>query len=220
MTSPSEILERCGVVLLGFDGPICGAFGGSSHRELFLELRALFPDPLPERIKTGQDPFDVLEHAAQHPDIAGKVEQRLRQLEIRAVSRASPPPAAAGLLRTLHARGIRVVVVSNISETAVEAYLHAHDLAGSVAAVSARSSSQLAELAPAPFLLQQAMSRVGAAAEDCVVIGSSEVGIEAARHAGTSIIAYADEPGKRERFEPYRPIAIIESLAELDVAAT
>ncbi|GAA2346486.1 HAD family hydrolase [Saccharopolyspora halophila] len=219
MTSPSEFLERYGVVLLGFDGPICAAFSGSSDREFFLELQALFPERLPERLRAGPDPFAVLEHALQHDGLVERVEQKLRQLEIRAVSRASPTPAAAELLRALHGRGVRAAVVSNLSEHAVQAYLHARGLAGSVAAVSARTSSQLAELKPAPFLLQQAMNQLGAAAEECVMIGDSAADLEAARHAGTAIIAYGAEPSERERFEPHQPDAIIGSMAELVTTA-
>lgn len=214
MTSPSEFLERYGVVLFGFDGPICAAFSGSSDREFFLELQALFPEPLPERLEA-PDPFAVLEHALQHDGLVERVEQKLRQLEIRAVSRASPTPASAELVRSLHGRGVRAAVVSNLSAHAVQAYLHARDLAGSVAAVSARTSSQLAELKPAPFLLQQAMNQLGAAAEECVMIGDSAADLEAARHAGTAVIAYGAEPRERELFEPYRPDAVIGSMAEL-----
>lgn len=215
MTHPAEIIERSNVVLLDFDGPVCAVFGGLSDHDVAVELRALFAGDLPEAVEQSRDPFDVLRYATQFGDLAVQVEQRLRQLEIRAVSLAPATPGTAEVLEALRSRGVRVVIVSNNSEAAVRAYLHAHGLDRLVEGISARSSSELAELKPAPFLLLQAMTGAAVAAEECVMIGDSVTDIEAAHRAGTAVIAYANKPGKRERLEPHNPTAIIDHMSQL-----
>ncbi|MBQ0922642.1 HAD family hydrolase [Saccharopolyspora endophytica] len=215
MSRPTEILERSKVVLLDFDGPVCAVFGGLSDHDVAVELRALFPRGLPERVEDSRDPFDVLEYATQFPDLAAQVEQRFRELEVRAVSLAPPTPGTAEVLKSLQDRDVRVVIVSNNSETAVRAYLHASRLESFTNGVSARVSAEVAQLKPSPFLLHQAMRAQGVEAADCVMIGDSTTDIEAAHAAGTDVIAYANKPGKRDRLSPFNPTAIIEHMAEL-----
>ncbi|SFS47051.1 HAD family hydrolase [Saccharopolyspora flava] len=215
MTQAAEILDRSRVVLLDFDGPICAVFGGLSNQDVAVELRALFPEPLPEGIEQSPDPFDVLEYATQFGDLATQVEERLRQLEVRAVSVAPATPGAADVLEALRRRGVSVVIVSNNSEAAVRAYLHANGLEAHTQGVSARTSGELAELKPSPFLLQQAITNIKADAAECVMIGDSATDIQAAHAAGTAVIAYANKPGKRDRFTPHKPSAIIEHMTDL-----
>lgn len=215
MTQAAEILDRSRVVLLDFDGPVCAVFGGMSNRDVAVELRALFPEPLPEGIEQSPDPFDVLEYATQFGDLATQVEERLRQLEVRAVSVAPATPGATDVLEALQRRGLSVVIVSNNSEAAVRAYLHANGLEALAQGVSARTSAELAELKPSPFLLQQAITNITADAAECVMVGDSATDIQAAHAAGTAVIAYANKPGKRDRFTPHRPSAIIEHMNDL-----
>ncbi|TDD92879.1 HAD family hydrolase [Saccharopolyspora karakumensis] len=190
-------------------------FGGMSNQDVAVELRALFPEPLPEGIEQSPDPFDVLEYATQFGDLATQVEERLRQLEVRAVSVAPATPGATDVLEALQRRGLSVVIVSNNSEAAVRAYLHANGLEALAQGVSARTSAELAELKPSPFLLQQAITNITADAAECVMVGDSATDIQAAHAAGTAVIAYANKPGKRDRFTPHRPSAIIEHMTDL-----
>ena len=78
MSRPAEILARSQVVLLDFDGPVCAVFGGLSDHDVAVELRALFPEALPESVEQSRDPFDLLEYVVQFGDLADQVEQRLR----------------------------------------------------------------------------------------------------------------------------------------------
>lgn len=215
MSRPAEILARSQVVLLDFDGPVCAVFGGLSDHDVAVELRALFPEALPESVEQSRDPFDLLEYAVQFGDLADQVEQRLRELEVRAVSLAPATPGTVEVLRSLHSQGKRVVIVSNNSEAAVRAYLHANGLEHFIEGVSARASSEVAQLKPSPFLLREAMRAAEAEAADCVMIGDSATDIEAAHAAGTSVVAYANKPGKRDRFAPYEPTAVIQHMTDL-----
>lgn len=215
MSRPAEVLERGEVVLLDFDGPVCAVFGGLSDHNVANELRALFPEALPEGIERSRDPFDLLEYAVQFGDLADQVERRLSELEVRAVTLAPATPGAADVLKSLRSRGVRVMIVSNNSEVAVSAYLHAHELDQFIDGVSARAGAEVAQLKPSPFLLRRAMRTAGVDAADCVMIGDSVTDIEAARAAGTPVIAYANETGKRERFARYEPTAVIDHMADL-----
>jgi phosphoglycolate phosphatase-like HAD superfamily hydrolase len=53
-----------------------------------------------------------------------------------------------------------------------------------------------------------------------VLIGDSATDIEAARAARTAVIAYANKPGKQDRFVPLRPDALITAMSDLTAAAT
>ncbi|WP_190820367.1 HAD family hydrolase [Saccharopolyspora pogona] len=84
-----------------------------------------------------------------------------------------------------------------------------------VAGVSARASADVDELKPPPYLLLQAMSFLGVPPESSVMVGDSATDIEAAQRAGSKSIAYANKPGKREKFMKYRPTGIVDQMTEL-----
>lgn len=215
MTSPPQIICDSGAVLLDFDGPVCAMFGGLSDHQVAAELRALFVGDLPNAVDQSRDPFDVLKYAAATGDFATAVERRLRELETRAVEVAPPTPGAVAVLEALGRQTIPVVMVSNNSAAAVNTYLRVHGLTNMVAGVSARTSADVAELKPQPHLLLKAMNFLGVAPERCVMIGDSATDIEAAQRAGAKSIAYANKPGKREKFMKFRPTGIIDEMAEL-----
>ncbi|WP_421671863.1 HAD family hydrolase [Saccharopolyspora spinosa] len=202
-------------MLLDFDGPVCAVFGGLSDHQVATELRALFKGELPEVVDQSRDPFDVLKYAAATGSFAAVVEHRLKELEIRAVAVAPPTPGAVAVLQALEQRAIPAIIVSNNSEAAVNAYLRAHRLTKVVAGVSARASADIGELKPQPYLLLRAMSFLGVSPETCVMVGDSATDIEAAQRAGSKSIAYANKPGKREKFMKLRPTGIIDEMAEL-----
>ncbi|QUH05398.1 HAD family hydrolase [Saccharopolyspora erythraea] len=215
MTSPPAIIEASAAVLLDFDGPVCAVFGGLPDHEVAAELRDLFDGDLPAAVNQSRDPFDVLKYATSHGDLAADVERRLRELEVRAVEVAPPTPGTSEVLDTLWARGMPVVIVSNNSTAAVSTYLQVHRMGHTVVGISARSGPNVNQLKPHPYLIQEAIGLLDVRADGCVMIGDSTSDIEAGQRAGTSVIAYANKPGKRERFEPLAPTAIIERMREL-----
>jgi HAD superfamily hydrolase (TIGR01549 family) len=209
--------RRC--VLLDFDGPVCSVFGGVSDRTVTLELRAFLADigleTPPDRAPT-RDPFDLLRHAASHgDDLAERAEQELTRLEVSALATASPTPATEGVMRVLSRSGRSITIVSNNSRAAVEHYLAKHGLGSLVTGISARTEADPDLLKPNPHLLLRAMVANAAAPGECVMIGDSLADIEAAHASGTAVIAYANKPGKRVRFEQAHPTLIIDSMGEL-----
>jgi beta-phosphoglucomutase-like phosphatase (HAD superfamily) len=82
--------------------------------------------------------------------------------------------------------------------------------------VVARTEADPSLLKPDPHLLLLAASALGAPAVDCVLLGDSVTDVEAAHHAGTGSIAFANQPDERDRFLAVSPDVIVFSL--LDVA--
>ncbi|MET9260311.1 HAD-IA family hydrolase [Amycolatopsis sp. NPDC004079] len=216
---PAETVARASHVLLDFDGPVCAVFGAASDRAVADELRSrgaargvAFPA---EALETS-DPFDVLKHAAGvDGKTAAQLEKLLRECEVAAVETAPATPGTPELLRRIAADGKAVTIVSNNSTAAVRRYLQRSGLDDLVRRVSARDDAEVQHLKPSPHLLQRAISAGGGPPGAYVMIGDSASDIEAARAAGTAVIAFANKPGKHERFTALAPDGIVTSMADL-----
>lgn len=209
----SEVLARNRCVLLDFDGPVCAVFGGVTDRAVALQLA----DELGVRIdwETTSDPFVVLRKAAAaSPARALAAHDAFTRLEVAAVETAPLTPGIVELLDHLE-RSHRLGIVSNNSAVAVRGLLAARNLTRYVAAIAARTDPDPALLKPNPHLVHVAMAALEMSPADCVLIGDSKSDIDAARAAGTAVIAYANKPGKRAGLEASRPDAIVEDLSEL-----
>ncbi|HEX4395611.1 MAG TPA: HAD-IA family hydrolase [Mycobacterium sp.] len=214
------VLERCPHVLLDFDGPMCATFSAVSSAAATLELGELLSREgidIPAYLLEAADPFALLYYvAANAPEHSSMAEQALTKLEIAGVSTAQPTPGLRDLLTSLANTDHTVTVVSNNSAAAVQAFLDAENLNGSIRGVVARANSDPSRLKPDPHLLLLAASELGAPPGDCLLLGDSVTDVEAAHHAGTGSIAFANKPEKRDRFLTVHPDAIVSSL--LDVA--
>lgn len=214
----AAVLARTSAVLLDFDGPICSVFSAFSPAAVADELRARLK--LVDAPETNE-PFEILTYVARsEPSAAVRAETELARLETRAVAEAVPTPGAAAVLRHFSESGRPVAVVSNNSAVSVRTYLDQHDLARYVVGVSSRTEPDPNLLKPHPHLLRRAAEFLGLDIRDCAMVGDSSTDIEAAHAAGAPVIAYANKPGKRERFERLRPEVIINDMAELVTVST
>lgn len=214
--TPAELVASKQVVLLDFDGPICSVFGGVAAEWVAAELgRQLGLSH--DHAAVTRDPFDILRFAASDGTTsAADAERELTRLEVQAVATAPQTQGAADVLETLAAAGHTIAVVSNNSEAAVGSYLYANELEDLVHLISARNDADPDLLKPNPHLLIRAMEQLGAERESCVMVGDSITDIEAARSAGVQVIAYANKPGKRDRFSAVQPGSlIIDQVSEL-----
>lgn len=219
--TPAELLDTCEHVLLDFDGPVCSVFGTLANRTVAARLVPLLGPRVPRHIEEHEDPFEVLRYAGGlGPNTASSVERGLSRQEVEAVSTAPATPGAAAAVRALHATGHSVTIVSNNGEAAVRSYLDQHALSQYVGDVVARTEPGSQRLKPNPYLLQQAILRIRTTPERCVMVGDSVSDIDAARSAGTAVIAYANKPGKREVFAGRSPDAIIDDMSELSPITT
>jgi HAD superfamily hydrolase (TIGR01662 family) len=212
----AAVLARAPNVLLDFDGPVCSVFGNLSDRTVADRLKMLLGDGLPPAIEATDDPFKVLHYSdTVDSSTVRAVERQLRQLEVEAVTYAPATPGAAAAMESLVEAGHTLSIVSNNSAEAVDAYLSLHGLRHLVSNISARARSDPGLLKPSPHLLEQAIESLGVKPNQCVMVGDSVSDIEAACRAGTAIVAYANKPGKRERFGLHHPDAIVDHMTGL-----
>lgn len=225
MTSPVDdpaalrrILANTEALLLDFDGPVCRVFAGIPAPVVADQLRAVLAEgghaDLPEDVQSATDPFDVLFYAAKlGQDEARYVEAAFRAHEVEAVQSAEPTPGAGDLIRAWRATGRKLTIVSNNGVAAVRTYLDLYDLSGSIDIISARSTADVSLLKPNPHLVSEAARMLEVGPEACTLVGDSLTDIEAAHAAGVNAIAYANKPGKAERFSLLEPAVVITSQA-------
>jgi HAD superfamily hydrolase (TIGR01662 family) len=213
------VLEGRPHVLLDFDGPVCGVFEGVGDRTVSMQLTAFIARRgvvVRQHVADSNDPFEVLFFAATvHADLARAVHDELTRLEVEAVQSAPKTPGAVDVIKQLVQRGHTVTIVSNNSCDAVRSYLRKVDLDQHVWGVSARSADNLGMLKPNTFLLDEAMRHLGAEPGQCVMVGDSVSDVEAARSARVSAIAFANKPGKLERFEALAVDGVITTMSAL-----
>ena len=218
-TELAELLARCPHVLLDFDGPVCAVFGGTTDRAVADQLRANLPG-LPADVTASSDPFDVLRHAATlGPEVLAAVGREFTRLEVQAVATATPTAGTEEAITALRATNHTITIVSNNSAAAVAAYLDGHGLLPLVDGISARTRPEPDLLKPSPYLLRRAIDILDARPSRCVLIGDSITDIAAAKAVGAAVIAYANKPGKRDRFRPLKPDVTVDTMSAVTDAA-
>src|SRR5690606_20794550 len=98
---------------------------------------------------------------------------------------------------------------------AARSFLDKHDLGRHVHTVVGRVPGRPDLLKPHPHLVRTAMARHGMRPGQCVLVGDSVSDVQAARNAGTRVIAYINKPHKRARLHAAGPDATVASIAEL-----
>ncbi len=217
----AEVLAGTRVLLLDFDGPVCGVFGGIPDRAIADQLRPLI-EPLPPGAATTNDPLEVLRAIGllgEH-SLTERVEDALCRWELEATKTATPTPFAAEALAAAHAAGRSMVMVSNNSAEAVEAYLRAHRLEKYVRATIGRSPARPELMKPHPDPVRRATAAVRAEPSACVLLGDSLTDIQAARAAGIRSIGYANKPHKRRLLIDAGADALIEGADGMAVIAS
>lgn len=215
----AEVVSRTRYLLLDFDGPICSIFSGLHASSVASQLRKLFTGqqiPLPVNIAESPDPIEVFTYAATvSPELAAQIEAEMTELEITATATARPTPHVRDVIAGCRESGRTIAVVSNNSARAVSAYLIRHDLAGSFAAIVARTSPDPELLKPSPHLIEAAVSKLDTDSAAATLVGDSITDIQAARLAGVNSIGYANKPGKYKQMTAERAGAVINSMSNL-----
>ncbi|MET7696614.1 SAV_2336 N-terminal domain-related protein [Streptomyces sp. NPDC005485] len=220
-------LDAAEAVLLGFDGPVARLYTRQASEQAIQDLVALFvelrhPDEalggerllsqstLRSRRDEAPDPLDLLRALAHHR-LGADLRQALHRVEERAARSARPTPHAASLIRALGTLGPPAAVVSDISTGALLTYLESRDLMASVPGGAHGRADDLTLLTPDPFCLLRALSRLGTAPADALLITSSVTEVTAARSIGLPVLGYA--PGQQAR------LRLVEAGCELTVAS-
>ncbi|MFG2571555.1 SAV_2336 N-terminal domain-related protein [Streptomyces sp. NPDC048481] len=203
---PAELLADAETVLFGFDGPLTRLFTAAAARDAALDLLSLVAEHRdPEDAFAGRPPgdpgaagrelfvhpLDVLRAFARDP-LGPLLRDRLAELELAAVPDAPTTHHSVVLVRTLHAAGRRVGVVTDVCEGAVRRHLEFHRLA-LPAGVHGRADD-LGLLMPNPQGLLRALRPLGTPAAGAVLIGSTLAELTAARAAGLRFVGLARNP--------------------------
>ncbi|MFF6876687.1 MULTISPECIES: HAD-IA family hydrolase [unclassified Streptomyces] len=194
-----HLIRRARVVLWDFDGPICRLFAGHSAERVagdlvsWLEGRGLH-GLLNDTERESLDPQVVLRAVdRRHPgsDLVAALEERLTQEELRAASSAWPTAYADPLIRTWTAVGTRLAITTNNSPRVAREYLASRGLVDCFAPHLYGRTQELHHLKPDPHCLNRALSEMGAAPADALMIGDAPSDLQAAERAGVPFLGYA-----------------------------
>jgi HAD superfamily hydrolase (TIGR01509 family) len=135
------------------------------------------------------------------------------ELYFELIEEVQPMESSRELIEDLRMRGHAVVLASSAKEEEVDHYL---DLLDSRELADAwTTSADVKATKPAPDLVHAALERVGAAAEDAVMVGDTPWDVRAAKEAGVSTLAVLTGGFAIEELEESGAIGVFESVAEL-----
>ncbi|WLW54024.1 HAD family hydrolase [Streptomyces sp. YU58] len=227
MTSEIEalrgLIEGARVVLWDFDGPICTLFAGHPSEEMAAGFvhwldRIGLGDLLTETERKYTDPQAVL-HAVNRrrpgSDLVVEMEKRLTEEEMKAVSTAMPTPFADPLIRTWQAVGSRLAITTNNSPQVVRAYLENRGMLSCFAPHIYGRTQDLSLLKPDPHCLNRALSAMGAAPSEALMIGDAPSDYSAAVEAEVPFLGYARNAAKQEELREAGVEVLVGSLQPL-----
>ncbi|GAA2352336.1 hydrolase [Catellatospora methionotrophica] len=217
-----EILNGSRIILLDFDGPVCGVFSGISDMTVAAHCREVIHRhsfSLPPSIEVQRDPLEVLRYAATLGDqTLREVEDCLRAAEMKAVAIADATPYAFDFIRKAGAVGKPIAIVSNNSAEAIASYLERHQLREGVGPIVGRPHSRPDLMKPDPWAVGEALRQLSAEAGSAVLVGDSTTDIEVAVIAGVRSIGFANKAGKAEALQRAGATTVVEGregMAEL-----
>jgi phosphoglycolate phosphatase len=116
-------------------------------------------------------------------------------------------------LRSLHARAMKLGIVSQKLRYRVEDVLHRDGMAGLFGAVIGGDDVEALKPDPAGLLL--ATERLGVAPGASLYIGDTTIDAETARRAGVGFVAVLSGFTDAEAFTEYAPLTVLNSVTEL-----
>jgi HAD superfamily hydrolase (TIGR01509 family) len=122
-------------------------------------------------------------------------------------------PRAAELLRTLHERGLRVVLATSAEKSDLEALLEAIDADDAIDSVT--SSGEVDAAKPAPDLFCVALEEAGTSPEATVVVGDTVWDVKAAARAGLPCVAVTCGGISRSELLEAGAVAVYDDPADL-----
>ncbi|WP_416971816.1 SAV_2336 N-terminal domain-related protein [Streptomyces sp. 4F14] len=212
-------------VLLGFDGPLTRLFSAEQAREAALVLLAVAAELRnPQDALAGRPfgtaqaregvvhPLEVL-RAYAHDPVGPVLRAHLDKLELAAVPDAPTTHNAVALVRTLHAAGRRVSVVTDCCTEAVRRYVAPYRLP--LAGIHGRADDPAA-LMPDPDCVRRAL---GEGAGEAVFLGSTVAELTAAQRAGLPFIGLARNRTVEQRLREAGGEVVVRSLGPVLEAA-
>lgn len=191
----ADVVRASSAVLLDFDGPVTQLLPGATNLDLANAAR----EPLlragirlPCEVADTSDHLRVLRFAgSQGHSISAAVGEVSAAGEMIAAVRSVPTPGGHELLLALDAAKRPVVIVSNNTAAAIEAYLARHDLQRLVLAVIGRPAGAPELMKPHPAIVLRGLQTLDVAPRDALMVGDSVTDIEVSRRIGMPVIGYA-----------------------------
>ncbi|PRY00662.1 HAD superfamily hydrolase (TIGR01509 family)/HAD superfamily hydrolase (TIGR01549 family) [Allonocardiopsis opalescens] len=216
------MVRRARAVMLDFDGPVCSAFAGYPAPQVARDMLARSREagvPVSTSAAAETDPMEVLRYLfTVAPERQAESDQMLRDAEVLSVKQASATPGAVDFMRACQTTGRPIVIVSNNAPEAVTTFLEKEGLSDLIDAVFGRSRVSPELMKPHPHLLGLALEHLSTDPADCLMVGDSATDIEVAQTMGVPTVAYADRPGKAERFRLMNSDAVINDMHEIAMA--
>lgn len=215
MTVLAELAAVAKAVLFDFDGPLCDVFAGLPADQVAEDLAYLVQRETGEWVGAGtDDPMEILRRSARFgPKVVRTVEDALIEAELTAVSISEAEVGGLAAVRACTATRRQVAIVSNNSAQAVEEFLARFDLTSAVTAVIGRAYAAPHLMKPDPMPLRLALAEVGEPSDRVLLIGDSLTDIEVCSAVGVPCVAFANKPGKIEKFS--EAPAVISNMEEM-----
>lgn len=214
-----HVLRATGPVLLDFDGPITFMFTNGRNRMVSDLMRSHVPDQvtLPLRVRETVDPLEVLRWSAStaSPEVQAAIESAAVRGELMAVAQSAPTDGIAEVLEACHAAYRPVVIVSNNSHEAINAFLIEHDLAPWIDEIVPRIPNHPELMKPHPAALLRAATSLTTTPSRCALVGDSITDVEACLAAGVRSIGFAKTTRRGQELRAARADAVITSMTEL-----
>jgi phosphoglycolate phosphatase len=202
-------------VLFDFDGTLADSYTAiTASVNHVRSLHGLPPLPLDEVKKyVGRGAETLMERVVPHGDVAADVAAYREHHPSVLRSGTRLFPGVAETLRTLHGRGVRLVVCSNKPVAFTRELLDFLKLAPLIEV--ALGPEDVARPKPAPDMLLAALERLGISAAEALYVGDMTVDIETARAAGVAVWAVATGSDEEATLRAARPDRLLHSLSEL-----
>lgn len=218
MNSPlASSRRKATAFLLDFDGPITRLFTHHPAPLAVLELRALLSEAGYEIDPDFSMGMLSLLREAQRRDLPTKfiaqLNSSLSAYELKAALNAPPSPGAHDAIKALTELFIPTAIVTNNSETAVQAYLKLHQLP--LLPVVARDPLDFLSMKPSPIPLLKALEILGTEPLDAIMLGDQPSDMVAAHAAGVRALGYAKSENHASRLWESRAEEVIFHLDQL-----
>ncbi len=135
-----------------------------------------------------------------------------------ALTRWTPRPGAANLLRDLAARGLRTAMVSNIGRAALAEALVRFDFEGRLAPVVSRDDVH--RLKPHAEGIRRVLAHWKTAPEEALFVGDSKADVLAARAAGVRVAIVRGGECDASEFDALAPDYLVSALDEVPALAS
>lgn len=219
----ADLVSRARAILLDFDGPVTRLLPPPQNVEAADAARSALRVggwSVRPPVAHTKDHLAVLRYAATlGSDALTVAETACLGLEIRAALSSEITDGVTDFLTSCARTGRKVVLVSNNSEPALQAFLRRQRLSGMVYAVIGRPPRRPDLMKPHPRLICDALDLLRVPPSAAVLIGDSVTDVEAALHCHVPVVGFATAPHRKNGLADAGANSVVLGYAELVAGA-